>query len=39
MFSNGSTKPFPEDLLVYDYCFDQEKMEWVPWMSTVSPYK
>lgn len=39
MFSNGAAKPFPEGQLVYDYSFDQETMEWVPWMTTVAPYK
>lgn len=39
MFSDGAAKPFPEGDLVYDYCFDQEVMEWVPWMSTVTPYR
>ncbi|CAM9123848.1 unnamed protein product [Hapterophycus canaliculatus] len=39
MRSNGAAKPFPEDQLVYDFCFDQETMEWVPWMDTVAPYK
>ena len=41
MASNGATKPFPEDegQLIYDFCFDQEAMEWVPWMTTVAPYK
>ena len=39
MRSNGAAKPFPEGELVYDFCFDQETMEWVPWMDTVTPYK
>eukprot|EP00752_Nemacystus_decipiens_P010663 g9495.t1 len=39
MRSNGAEKPFPEGQLVYDFCYDQETMEWVPWMDTVAPYK
>ncbi|CAM9191036.1 unnamed protein product [Choristocarpus tenellus] len=39
MYSAGASKPFPEGQLVYDYSFDQEKGEWVPWMETVDPYK
>ncbi|CAN0221029.1 unnamed protein product [Ectocarpus sp. 6 AP-2014] len=39
MRSSGAAKPFPEGELVYDFCFDQETMEWVPWMDTVAPYK
>lgn len=39
MQSNGACKPFPDGELVYDFCFDQETMEWVPWMETVAPYK
>lgn len=41
MTSNGASKPFPDEegQLIYDFCFDQETMEWVPWMSTVAPYR
>ncbi|CAN0011998.1 unnamed protein product [Laminaria digitata] len=39
MRSYGASKPFPEEGLVYDFCFDQETLEWVPWMDTVAPYK
>lgn len=39
MRSNGAANPFPDGQLVYDFCFDQEAMEWVPWMDTVTPYK
>lgn len=41
MASNGASKPFPEEAgqLIYDFCYDQEAAEWVPWMSTVAPYR
>lgn len=39
MRSYGASNPFPEEGLVYDFCFDQETLEWVPWMDTVAPYK
>ena len=27
--------PFPEDKLVYDYSFDQDRLKWVPWVDLL----
>ena len=39
MRQRGSQQQFPEDGLVYDYCFSDEVQGWAPWMDTVEPYK
>lgn len=30
---------FPQEGLVYDYCFDKESKEWKVWTETIPPYQ
>ncbi|KAG6966008.1 hypothetical protein JG687_00005084 [Phytophthora cactorum] len=39
LVANNCKPPLPPTGLVYDYCYQLSSHKWVPWMSTVSPYK
>lgn len=39
LIANNFKPPLPTTGLVYDYCYQLSSHKWVPWMSTVSPYK
>ena len=39
MKQRGSTHQFPDQGLVYDYCFDDGTKSWITWMDTIEQYK
>jgi len=39
MEANSSKFLLPPESSIYDYCWDLHKKMWVPWMSTIEPYR
>jgi dynein heavy chain, axonemal len=38
LMGKDSKYKFPAEGLVYDYCFNREKKEWIYWINTVPAY-